>query len=648
MSNTSRKHLLSVALGPVQDFIAQARRSRDLWFGSHILSELSRAGARVLAERDAKLVFPALQKGHIELQPTDEPLRNGQPALAIPNKLLALVDSTNDLPRLARSVREAIRVRWRAVVSEVLLQPNKARHLIDPDILGWFEGSIDNVATEQMEHLLEIYIAWTPIDSGLPDGFARARDTVEGMLAARKTLRDFRQQDKQRPGAPKSSLDGGRASILRQGKRRHADYLREAARFRIPNTENLDVVGLVKRCGGAAEQFTPIANVALAEWIEHARKNERVSERLDALGRDRVARKFGTIAPGRRASLGLSVDAQCLIESRLPSLFEEINPGQPPVETSTIEGFARDYCRYIVKAKVGDEQIGDPHPYVGVIVADGDHMGALIDAAAKQGELAETRLRDISSALAEFAGLAREILEENLGSLIYAGGDDVLAFVPLGKGTQCATALAEHFAECMTPVAVELKMEKPPSLSVGLGIGHLLEGMGDLLDLGREAEKAAKGADLRAGETRNALAIVADKRSGGRNRWRCRWDKPGLSVGQQVADAQARLKNGRLSLTRLQQIRRDLSRMPSLTAVPAADSQTWARVLSLDVLRTLNRLDGGGTEHLAFSAFGLPNVLGNTYAECLTCIDDWVQLHLIAKELNAGAYGSESEDGGCK
>ena len=37
------KYLLTLSIGPVQDFIATARRSRDLWFGSWLLSELSRA-----------------------------------------------------------------------------------------------------------------------------------------------------------------------------------------------------------------------------------------------------------------------------------------------------------------------------------------------------------------------------------------------------------------------------------------------------------------------------------------------------------------------------------------------------------------------------------------------------------------------------
>ena len=36
-------HLLAIALGPVQEFISAARRTRDLWFGSYLLSEISKA-----------------------------------------------------------------------------------------------------------------------------------------------------------------------------------------------------------------------------------------------------------------------------------------------------------------------------------------------------------------------------------------------------------------------------------------------------------------------------------------------------------------------------------------------------------------------------------------------------------------------------
>ncbi|HNJ44386.1 MAG TPA: type III-B CRISPR-associated protein Cas10/Cmr2, partial [Acidobacteriota bacterium] len=57
------KHVFVVSIGPVQDFIASARRSRDLWFGSWMLSELAKAAALKIIElngnRDGCLIFPS-------------------------------------------------------------------------------------------------------------------------------------------------------------------------------------------------------------------------------------------------------------------------------------------------------------------------------------------------------------------------------------------------------------------------------------------------------------------------------------------------------------------------------------------------------------------------------------------------------------
>lgn len=52
-------HLLSIAVGPVQELIAAARRTRDLWFGSYLLSEISRAVAKSVEADGGKLIFPA-------------------------------------------------------------------------------------------------------------------------------------------------------------------------------------------------------------------------------------------------------------------------------------------------------------------------------------------------------------------------------------------------------------------------------------------------------------------------------------------------------------------------------------------------------------------------------------------------------------
>jgi CRISPR-associated protein Cmr2 len=55
-----------------------------------------------------------------------------------------------------------------------------------------------------------------------------------------------------------------------------------------------------------------------------------------------------------------------------------------------------------------------------------------------------------------------------------------------------------------------------PTLSVGIGIGHVLDSMGHLRDLGGRAEKAAK-------QRRNALAVLVDRRSGGDHLWSASW-----------------------------------------------------------------------------------------------------------------------------
>lgn len=55
--------LLSVSFGPVQDFIAQARTTSDLWAGSHLLSRIAWEGLKVVCEECGPdcVLFPQLR-----------------------------------------------------------------------------------------------------------------------------------------------------------------------------------------------------------------------------------------------------------------------------------------------------------------------------------------------------------------------------------------------------------------------------------------------------------------------------------------------------------------------------------------------------------------------------------------------------------
>ena len=56
------KMLLKVQIGPVQEFIGQARSTRDMWAGSYMLSWLAAAAMKVFKDAGSEFVFPALEE----------------------------------------------------------------------------------------------------------------------------------------------------------------------------------------------------------------------------------------------------------------------------------------------------------------------------------------------------------------------------------------------------------------------------------------------------------------------------------------------------------------------------------------------------------------------------------------------------------
>src|SRR6185503_2143700 len=99
-----------ISLGPVQEFIASARRCRDLWFGSWILSELAKAAAAGIVDAlgvdgaalDA-LVFPAAK---------DRRALDEGSAMSVANKLVVRVPGDDARVRkVAEQGHERMRTR---------------------------------------------------------------------------------------------------------------------------------------------------------------------------------------------------------------------------------------------------------------------------------------------------------------------------------------------------------------------------------------------------------------------------------------------------------------------------------------------------------------------------------------------------------
>lgn len=469
------RYVLAIALGPVQEFIAAARKARDLWAGSQMLSDCSRAAALALKEGGAELVFPA---------PADLERK-----ASVVNKLVAIVKECGDPKALAEEAQTAAQgvLATRQTEALKLIGKKEALEAVDQVLL-----------TEQMAGFLEFYAAWHPFADDTQ--YDHARKQADLLLAGRKALRDFTPPPESK-GRQKSALDPSRESVLDiPFSRRDPRYDARAAllaRLQVRPTEFLDGVSLIKRTA-SLRQFASVSRVAVDPFVRRLEKDR--SDDLKTLCdlAEELAKARDEETPVQRIR-GSHLTHYHAFPYDTQLFYDDVEPldefvGDEVTTAKTFQAQVRKLC-----GKDG-LKIGELSPYFAILVADGDRMGKAITALTKPQQHEQ-----LSRALAAFATKVEQVVAEHSGALIYSGGDDVLAFLPLDKALGCADDLRRAFTEELA--GLDLK-EGAPTLSVGVSVGHFGTALDRLLEWGRQAERLAK-------TKRNALAVTLHTRSGG-------------------------------------------------------------------------------------------------------------------------------------
>ena len=254
-----------------------------------------------------------------------------------------------------------------------------------------------------------------------------------------------------------------------------------------------------------------------------------------------------------------------------------------------------DAIKEIDKTLSEDKRIGNPSTYYAVLLMDGDNMGKWMSGeyAPKIGEVLHPIVRNTldvdhnwqellkqkrplnpslhlatSKALRDFSlHVAREIVEkDHLGKLVYAGGDDVLAFVSLKDLPEVMRKLRAYFSGSLTkegddavkidfidgsgfipidakgkPINVDsrkpiegfmLSMGTKATASMGVVIAHHNSNLSQVLDEVRSCEKEAKnktgfplmdcGNDGKL-KDKNAFCVALAKRAGGTEHIKAKW-----------------------------------------------------------------------------------------------------------------------------
>jgi CRISPR-associated protein Cmr2 len=501
------RDLLVLSLGPVQEFIAAGRRCQDLWYGSWLLSELGRAAAAEVENiaGAGALVFPG-------------DLKDREASVA--NVILAEVPQ-GGAGRVAEAARDAMQARLRELAT-------RAFGRIDGSDERYFERGM---ALKQVEELMEFHWVSAPCPAG---SYATVRRRLMAALAARKNTKTWGPVGWHPPsGIPKSSIDGLRESVLNEDLYESGDA-GALRRFFVKRSERLCGVALMKRLGleemgeeRSRPAFHSTSHVAAGPALvriatqpdgqpkldEYIRKLEEIGVDLGRLriraGKQerysaaRPAGVFGQTAPASvRRVLGSGedgFDGVLLFPERLPDILETESTLPPEGLRDGAEA-ARGALGGLLKALgLSDE---GPCPYYVLLAADGDRMGKAIDL------ITDVKVhRRFSGAVEQFALGCREVVESHGGSSIYAGGDDVLALVPLHTALDCASMLREKFREAIEEGAPHLPESGKPTLSVGLAVCHHLDPMTEARALAQSAEALAK-------QRRDSLAIVVSKRSG--------------------------------------------------------------------------------------------------------------------------------------
>lgn len=492
------EYVVILSVGPVQSMIAAARKSRDLWSGSALLSELAKACALSLKNNGAELIFPAIATDDFESLEKNSDFSVG-------NKIQVCIQADNEqqLRELINQAKQATRQRFLQEATEVYEDKDFQKSEIRTQI--W---------QSQVNDYVEIQAAWAKINDQQP--YAKSVALASKVLAARKATRDFSQISAD-PYAtdfmiPKSSLDGARETVL---KEEHQKVLntKTRAKLGLAASEQLDCLGIVKRLGlkKQADRFTAFTRITAHAWIEKIKDDVDFIDIKDAYER-LVKNDLATRVRGNQGIYDVfPYDAQFLYRSRLEAELRNFQDDDSLKDSLTgllnvLKPFWKKY--------------GEPSAYGVLLLADGDRMGELLDKA--QDKHAHQK---ITIALSQFAGGVADIMRKYDGHCIYAGGDDVLGFVPLHQAYDCAKALSQSFKSQLETIAQNLKADQVPTLSVGLAITHYMTPLSVIREYANQAEKYAKGDHIaELSQRRNALGILLDVRSGNQTKLRFSWD----------------------------------------------------------------------------------------------------------------------------
>ncbi len=452
---------LSFSIGPVQGFVAQARRTRDLWAGSWLLSYLAECALVAAEQAGGRAVIPH--------RPKDQrgKLTSIQTAIGgIPNRFEVAFtgdDAHDQAAAAARAAEQALQKAWRRVADAVwnrFVEPvaplgNGTRDIWERQVGGFWEVA---------------WVVGTPDDSG----------TIGHLAAMRKNFRNIRTAEE--PGTkcalmPALQELSGYAGNRRSDRDRQQEFWTAfrnqptVSDLNLGDTERLCAIALIKRLfpspqvmrqavgediGTELDQVSwpSTAFLSALPWLkslsgEARAAAEQYQQQARQAGYHESERFAARDAGISWAGLDGPVWFATAVRNDEPG-GEQLGP-KPSDDQKRARRQQVD--RLLTQLRSLQETTESrPVPYYALLLMDGDSMGELVRQIGDPSE--------VSRCLNQFAGQVKDVVKESDGRTVYAGGDDVLALVPAIHALPTAEKLCDRYRAAFDDLVKKGQLQK--------------------------------------------------------------------------------------------------------------------------------------------------------------------------------------------
>lgn len=530
------KQYFHFTLGPVQGFVSQARRTRDFWAGSFILSWLVTVAMKAVQQQDGEILFPLPDQNFMKaLEGGAVTLKQGN----VPNRFKAAVPEGFKPEDVESAVREAWKALAQAVWQGDFLENNyedfkktvkdltNTKTIWDRQIGNFWEIQWAIVDSPTESNTLDRLKNWRTHlpqpESGVKcmtmDGWQELSGVVSPIGKNGEKLKVFWQM--LRASKTNFALDlreGEHLCAIAFVKRRFVHYF---------NNISLTTPIKINTSQWKIPKTVPSVDyIAAAPWLAQLLKKAKQDQDLEKLlwqFHDKayeLTRGYGEWENNLQCVKAIDVNKKwkSLNGEVLFDFYLINNPHWDRADKDT-KADLRNETLQLLKQVREKAKLEPVSPFYAILFMDGDSLGAQMSDGNKQDH--------ITYGLSCFTRKVESIVEQHCGFLIYAGGDDVLALFPLECAMPAAVELHHKYDEIFADINKEREAdpssEKRQSINTSISaaieyvhvktpLGKVLKDAHDLLD------KVAKDAT-----GRDSIACRVWKQGGLQLQWSMPW-----------------------------------------------------------------------------------------------------------------------------